>query len=107
MGRKYTKKIKLTNVSFAFNTFKLKPICDEFIDYFEVDYTPAGSLGGRVWGVFFCNNIHIFYEFMGLWCHEFIDYFGVDYTPAGSSGGRVWEGFFVYFINCFLMGLWD
>jgi len=44
VGRTYTQKIELTNVSFCFNTFKLVAICDEFVDYFDIKYVPVGRM---------------------------------------------------------------
>lgn len=36
--------IELTNISNAFNSFKLLPLDDEVIDFFEIEYRPSGRL---------------------------------------------------------------
>jgi hypothetical protein len=36
--------IELTNRSYSFNSFKLLPLDDELIDFFEIDYRPCGRV---------------------------------------------------------------
>jgi hypothetical protein len=36
--------IELTNISYSFNSFKLLPLDDEVIDFFEIDYKPCGRI---------------------------------------------------------------
>lgn len=36
--------VELTNISYGFNAFKLLPLEDEIIDFFEIDYKPCGRL---------------------------------------------------------------
>lgn len=44
VGSTYTQKVTLTNVSFAFNSFKLRPLADEFTDFFTIDFQPPGRM---------------------------------------------------------------
>eukprot|EP00818_Percolomonas_sp_WS_P008353 CAMPEP_0117438994 /NCGR_PEP_ID=MMETSP0759-20121206/2341_1 /TAXON_ID=63605 /ORGANISM="Percolomonas cosmopolitus, Strain WS" /LENGTH=1511 /DNA_ID=CAMNT_0005230705 /DNA_START=439 /DNA_END=4974 /DNA_ORIENTATION=+ len=43
LGKTYTKRIKLTNASLTFNSFKLLPLNNEIKNFFDIDYTPPGK----------------------------------------------------------------
>jgi hypothetical protein len=44
VGKPMSITIELTNKSYSFNSFKLLPLDDEILDFFEIDYKPSGRL---------------------------------------------------------------
>eukprot|EP00948_MAST-09A_sp_MAST-9A-sp1_P003524 g3524.t1 len=44
VGKKMTINMKLTNISWTFNHFKVLSICDEYKDFFEITYTKPGRM---------------------------------------------------------------
>ena len=48
VNESYTKIITLTNSSNSFNSFKLLPLKDNVIDFFEVTYKPPGRMSAGI-----------------------------------------------------------
>ena len=44
IGKTHVQTILVTNVSFSFNSFKVLPLNDSIIDFFEIKYTPTGRM---------------------------------------------------------------
>ena len=44
VGKTHVQTILVTNVSFSFNSFKVLPLEDAIIDFFEIKYTPTGRM---------------------------------------------------------------
>ena len=48
IGKKYTKNVTFTNISYAFNTFKLLDLTDSYVDFFEITYEKLGRMSAGV-----------------------------------------------------------